>query len=417
MYIEQLALTDFRGFESLQWELEPGECAGWHVLLGPNGSGKSGCLKAAAIGLTGATEFMSARRPTRDFIRRATGVERALIAMKLGADPAWDDGAKSSTKLTLELLAGGTVLSRTPAADDTVWSNAPGWFSAAFGPMRRFAGGSPDNQRLFLDYPRLARHLSIFGEDVALTEALGWLRQLRFQQLEGQGKKGKGSDTLEQVRSFVNQPGFLPHGTSLGAVSSEAVEFKDGNGVTLSVLELSDGYRAVLSMVFELLRLLFQRHPGRDIFSPDGSTVQAPGVVLIDEIDAHLHPIWQREIGPWLTRLFPRLQFIVTTHSPYVVQAATKGSVWTLPAPGGEGSIHRLRGEQLERATLGDVLHVLNSEAFGGLPGRSEEANAQFDELARLNRLHAKGRISAEQDGLRLQLASKLGPLQSGSEA
>ena len=46
------------------------------------------------------------------------------------------------------------------------------------------------------------------------------------------------------------------------------------------------------------------------------------GVVLIDEIDAHLHPEWQREIGFWLKRHFPNIQFIVTTHSPIICQAA-----------------------------------------------------------------------------------------------
>ena len=51
----------------------------------------------------------------------------------------------------------------------------------------------------------------------------------------------------------------------------------------------------------------------------------APGVVLIDEVDAHLHPTWQRRIGLWFREHFPKLQFIVSTHSPLICQAATVG--------------------------------------------------------------------------------------------
>jgi len=57
---------------------------------------------------------------------------------------------------------------------------------------------------------------------------------------------------------------------------------------------------------------------------------EASGVVLIDEIDPHLHPKWQREIGFWLTKLFPNMQFIVTTHSPFVAMAAGKGALTVL---------------------------------------------------------------------------------------
>src|SRR5438132_1106565 len=59
-----------------------------------------------------------------------------------------------------------------------------------------------------------------------------------------------------------------------------------------------------------------------------------PGVVLIDEVDSHLHPEWQRQIGFWLKRHFPKMQFIVTTHSPLICQAADVKGLFHLPAPG-----------------------------------------------------------------------------------
>lgn len=62
--------------------------------------------------------------------------------------------------------------------------------------------------------------------------------------------------------------------------------------------------------------------------------IAAPGVVIIDEVDAHLHVSWQRRIGTWLKAHFPNVQFIVTTHSPYICQEADPGGLIRLPGPG-----------------------------------------------------------------------------------
>ncbi|MFM2058990.1 MAG: hypothetical protein RLY71_3375 [Pseudomonadota bacterium] len=418
MYLRRLELTNFRGFAHLEWVIDDTEAPGWHVLLGPNGAGKSAFLKAAAIAMTGPNEFMSARRPVRDFIRRQDGISEAVISCTVMPGVSWDltgsrgSPYKKAINAEMHLQADGlikTTSSKSDAASKTIWGDGDGWFSAAFGPMRRFAGGNQENIRLFKDYPHLARHLSIFGEDVALTEALEWLRLLKFKQLESSNTEELS--LLDQVRTFVNQPGFLPHGVCLGTINSEVVEFVDGNGVTLPVLELSDGFRAVLSMTFELLRLMSLRFPRRNVFDDSGLSVIAPGVVLIDEIDAHLHPSWQREVGHWFTRLFPNVQFIVTTHSPYVVQAAARGSVWALPAPGSDRQLLRLRGEQLNRVIYGDVLHVLNSSAFGGMPGRSDAAMAKMSEWANLKRLSAQGRIAPAKQSELAQLNELFGPL------
>lgn len=419
MYLRELKLRDFRVFEELTWSATAGEEAGWHVLLGPNGSGKSSILRAAAIAFTGATEFGAAGRPNHDFIRRAQGVDQAVVDLRVSHDRQWDgwtQGRPESTgtfDLAVALKQDGTTQADSRYGQRTIWdSSVNGWFSAAFGPMRRFTGGNPDNIRLFNSYRRLSRHLSIFHENVALTEALQWLQQLRFKQLE-RSSDGPSASLLDKVRAFVNQDGFLPYGVRLGDITSEGVEFIDGNGVVLPVVELSDGYRAVLSMTFELIRLMADRYPdhGR-LFSEDHKEIKAPGVVLIDEIDAHLHPSWQREIGPWLTKLFPAVQFIVTTHSPYVCQTATKGSIWTLPEPGSDmPKIERIEGEQRTRILYGDVLQVLNSDAFGGLPGRSEEAAGALDRWAKLNRRLDHGNLTPEEGVERQQLEDMLSPV------
>ncbi len=418
MYLRKLELKDFRGFASLRWEVAEGEEAGWHVLMGPNGAGKTSVLRGIAVGLLGPHNLEITRQSSQSFIMANTSHE-AIINLTLYKDAQWDkSGYPGHNKIIQSVFCRPEGFSSLLSADsdtpgDYSWQEglrAKSMFSAGFGPMRRFSGGNPDTEKLFQSHPRPARHLSLFGEDIALSEALEWLKTLRFQQLESSPDSPEGI-LLDQVRDFVNQDGFLPYGAQLGEVSSKGVSFIDGNGVTLPILELSDGYRAVLSLTFELIRQMAECYGAERLFSADKRQIVIPGVVLIDEVDAHLHPSWQRQIGPWLTRLFPQVQFIVTTHSPYVCQSATRGSVWVLPAPGEEGHLRRLEGDALHRALYGDVLHVLNSEAFGGQPGRSDVALAKLDRLTKLNRKHERGTLSDAERQEREALLALLAPV------
>src|SRR5690606_14322326 len=104
-----------------------------------------------------------------------------------------------------------------------------------------------------------------------------------------------------------------------------------------------------LVLLIDILRHLIDRYgleglTGQD---SDGKTIIArSGVVLIDEVDAHLHPEWQREIGFWLKRHFPKIQFLVTTHSPIICQAADENGLFVLPEPGGDDRPRPLSGDE-----------------------------------------------------------------------
>ena len=86
------------------------------------------------------------------------------------------------------------------------------------------------------------------------------------------------------------------------------------NIVTLPVRQLSDGERGLLALVLDLTRRLSQANP--ELGDP---ATEAEAVVLIDEIDLHLHPKWQRQVVRKLTDAFPKCQFIATTHSPQII--------------------------------------------------------------------------------------------------
>lgn len=85
----------------------------------------------------------------------------------------------------------------------------------------------------------------------------------------------------------------------------------------LSIAQLSEGEKCILAMTGDLARKLAIANPSRE------NPLEGEGIVLIDEVDLHLHPSWQGRIMPLLFRTFPNVQFIVTTHSPKVLSEIT----------------------------------------------------------------------------------------------
>ena len=84
---------------------------------------------------------------------------------------------------------------------------------------------------------------------------------------------------------------------------------------------LSDGQRTLLAMVGDIAQKAATLNPGLE----DTVLTETPGVVLIDELDLHLHPVWQRRVIEDLRRVFPRIQFFATTHSPFLIQSLRSG--------------------------------------------------------------------------------------------
>ncbi|MCK1284091.1 AAA family ATPase [Bradyrhizobium sp. 44] len=108
---------------------------------------------------------------------------------------------------------------------------------------------------------------------------------------------------------------FLPGYSHLRpAEDGSSTVLIDHNGMSLNVRQLSDGERSVLALVLDIAKRLSQANPRLDDPLESGEAV-----ILIDEIDLHLHPQWQRKIVSSLEKTFPKCQFIATTHSPQVI--------------------------------------------------------------------------------------------------
>lgn len=159
-------------------------------------------------------------------------------------------------------------------------------------------------------------------------------------------------------------------------VTSNDVRYEDRLGAQVTLDDLSDGFRSFLSLVLDLLAHLHMPlgTMGEGDADPLDALETLEGVVLIDEADIHLHPSWQRRLGDKLRAVFPRVQFIVTTHSPFIAQSATPNGLFRLRSDGGKVTV-----EQVQMDPEGQTAdQLLLSELFGLSSTRDTDTEAKM---------------------------------------
>jgi hypothetical protein len=228
---------------------------------------------------------------------------------------------------------------------------------------------------------RAARFTTLFDSDAALSEAVGWLIGLHLRHLE---RREGAAELLADVLTLLGD-GLLPDGHQVMRVDSEGLWVRRGSR-EFALRELSDGYQTVTALVLDLVRHLHTHYGGLHAERDEGGGISFPlaGVVLIDEIDAHLHVSWQQRIGEWLKRHFPLVQFIVTTHSPYICQAADPGGLIRLPGPDEEAPPRVVDEELYHRVVYGSGDDAVLTELFGldsPYSARAEELRRELGEL------------------------------------
>nr|GEU28428.1 hypothetical protein [Tanacetum cinerariifolium] len=420
MYVAKLNLQNVRSFDSLEFDFRrpDGTLAGWTVFLGGNSSGKTTLLKAIALALMGPD---SARQLVGNGLGWITQNERSA---ELTATIDWDseqDNFKSTgrkpgaefeagvklqyvpgdvnappTLRGIEKRVGGTR--QLPAARGPWNVAAKGWFSAGYGPMRRLSGSSSESMRFATEVGAVSRFVTLFREDAALSESEEWLRRNHSRSLEQTGlRKDNLTGLIDSIKALLGD-GLLPYGMSISRITVDHVYVKDTRGVELPMRDISDGCRSVYATILDIIHGLYEVYGYEDLFRTDDNgsiVVDRPGVVLIDEIEAHLHPAWQRDIPVWLKEHFPNIQFLVTTHSPLVAQAADRNGIFVLPSLKDEARKPRQLSEaEYEKIRWGRAEKTLLGDAFGLNSTRSSWANQQIDRWKRLEaKKRAKGSL------------------------
>lgn len=417
MYIDKVVLTDIRGFDQLDFSLaRPGGThAGWTVFTGDNGSGKSTLLKAVAIALTGKDTARALQPTFHRWIREGKHegtIELGIVRVE--KDDFLTEGGRlpekerafparialrNGQKEPLMEIASPTGITRknysTPQR--TIWSqDARGWFSCGYGPFRRVFGASPEAMRQMVA-PATERFVTMFQEAASLAEVDQWLRSLSHKSLEAKSGAKEQQDLIVEVL----RDELMPNQITVDRIDSDGLWLKDRNGLQLSWGEMSDGYRAALALLADILRHLINVYGLADLTDRDAEGklfVKRSGVVLIDEIDAHLHPEWQREIGFWLKRHFPNIQFLVTTHSPIICQAADPNGLFVLPEPGSANRPHALSNDEYRKIVASRPDTILLTSAFGLQNTRSPRAVAARAQYARLKaKLRSGAKLSKDE--------------------
>ena len=293
-------------------------------------------------------------------------------------------------RLQVEGISGRPSAAGGGGMEDGPWNpDASGWFCAGYGPLRRLGTGSGG---MSVSGPG-QRFATLFCEDAVLSESEEWLKRSWARYL--QDRREPQRQLVEGVKEMLSD-GLLPCGMRVVEISVDHVVVEDRQGLRLPLRDASDGCRGIYATILDLVYGIGKVHGEEGLFAKrEGRTVvDLPGVVLIDEIEAHLHPAWQREIPRWLKAHFPKIQFLVTTHSPLVVQAADPHGIFTLPTPGESDSApRRLDPREEDKIRLGRAERTLVGSTFGLRHSRSTWA---VEQIERWKLLDAKRRAGVD---------------------
>lgn len=247
-------------------------------------------------------------------------------------------------------------------------------------------------------------YASLFFDNAELLNAEEWLLQSDYAANKPspiQKRAAKRRDDIKDV--LIN---LLPDVEDIRFAQLTEKQMKPGVEVKtpygwVSIKDLSLGYKTLIAWMVDLASRLFDRYPD----SPN--PLAEPAVVLVDEIDLHLHPKWQRNLMSFLSERFPNTQFIATAHSPLVVQAATDANIVLLRREGDhviiDNDVKKIHGWRFDQ--------VLTSDLFGLESARPPQLD---NLLAERTKILSKARLTKKDKEKLQKIEAEIGELPTG---
>lgn len=364
MYVLSLNIENLRTFESAAIQLNvPGETPppdpsvlpNVTLLLGDNGSGKTSILRAAALAAlgpilssgSGFVPFSLARRLRGRQMNGPAHVTAEILLHEQDGSPG-----PQIVETVIERTRGW--IDRFHPQSPPPWAEAlwdelsPAFLMVGYGASRRVDPNAVNEEaRAKSRALRYSRVAGLFEEAVTMIPLSSWLPRFQTQDPDRHG----------QVISLLDQL-LAPHAQILPEPLDHEYLFRVG-GAELPFQALSDGYRAYVGWIADLLYHVCMATPsGKRL-------VDNRGVVLVDEVDLHLHPEWQQQVIPSVARTLPNLQFLLTSHSPLVVGTLRQANVFVLETQEADGVRHSILRPSPEEVYGLSSDQILTSGNFG----------------------------------------------------
>lgn len=382
-YFLSLEVANVRCFgptpQTLRLTDSTGQWARWTLLLGNNGVGKTTLLQTLAM------EWLDTPWEEQHFawvesIGRGDGITK--IARRLGFNLDIDREGREPESGRGNPDNGHTLC-------------------LAYGATRRLGF----TRRSLVENDAEQEIASLFDPDHELRNPEEWLLQLDHSASKRSKDAARIKRRYEQVRELLTG-GLLPDVEDIRITEptlerGPQVEFKTPYG-WVSMKGVACGYQTLIAWIVDFARQMVEKYPE----SPD--PLAEPAIVLIDEIDLHLHPSWQRQLMTFLSEKFPRTQFIASAHSPLIVQAAptVNANVAVLRREGDsvviDNHAESVRGWRIDQILASDLYST---------PPLAPDVQKLVDER---RRLLGKSRLSAADKRRIRTLEAEIGPLPIG---